>query len=100
MRRAPGSRLQFGILFAQLGNAMADSAIPQRRFGRHDDLVSIIGLGGYHLGTIPTRKEAIAVVRAAIDAGVTFMDNPWDPATRVVNNTAIPRANIQRSEAL
>jgi uncharacterized protein len=57
---------------------MADSAIPQRRFGRHPDLVSIIGLGGYHLGTIRTQKEAIAVVRTAIDAGLTFMDNAWD----------------------
>jgi aryl-alcohol dehydrogenase-like predicted oxidoreductase len=57
---------------------MADSAIPQRRFGRDPDLVSIIGLGGYHLGTTRTQKEAIAVVRTAIDAGVTFMDNAWD----------------------
>jgi aryl-alcohol dehydrogenase-like predicted oxidoreductase len=52
--------------------------IPTRRFGRHPDLVSIIGMGGYHLGTIGTVKEAIAVVHAAIDAGVTFMDNAWD----------------------
>jgi uncharacterized protein len=56
----------------------ADSAIPKRPFGRHPDLVSIIGLGGYHLGTIGTQKEAIAVVHAAVDAGLTFMDNAWD----------------------
>jgi aryl-alcohol dehydrogenase-like predicted oxidoreductase len=57
---------------------MADSAIPKRRFGRHQDLVSIIGLGGYHLGTIRSQKEATALVHAAIDAGVTFMDNAWE----------------------
>jgi uncharacterized protein len=57
---------------------MADSAIPRRRFGRHADLVSIIGLGGYHLGTIRAQKEATAVVRTAIDAGITFMDNAWE----------------------
>jgi aryl-alcohol dehydrogenase-like predicted oxidoreductase len=54
------------------------ASIPTRRFGRHADLVSIIGLGGYHLGTIATQKEAIAVVHAAVDAGLTFMDNAWD----------------------
>ena len=52
--------------------------IPTRSFGRHADQVSIIGLGGYHLGTIGTEKEATAVVHAAIDAGITFMDNAWD----------------------
>jgi predicted aldo/keto reductase-like oxidoreductase len=57
---------------------MADSAIPQRRFGRHADLVSSIGLGGYHLGTIRTQKEAITLLRTAVDAGLTFMDNAWD----------------------
>ncbi|MEO7272246.1 MAG: aldo/keto reductase [Vicinamibacterales bacterium] len=57
---------------------MPDSAIPLRPVGRHQDRVSAIGLGGYHLGTIPTLKEATAVVRTAIDAGVTFMDNAWD----------------------
>jgi aryl-alcohol dehydrogenase-like predicted oxidoreductase len=24
--------------------------VPRRRFGRHPDAVSIIGLGGYHIG--------------------------------------------------
>jgi predicted aldo/keto reductase-like oxidoreductase len=56
----------------------SDPAIPKRPFGRHPDLVSIIGLGGYHLGTIGTQKEAIAVVHAAVEAGMTFMDNAWD----------------------
>ena len=57
---------------------MPHDPIPTRRFGRHPDLVSIIGLGGYHLGTIGTVKEALNVVHAAIDAGITFMDNAWD----------------------
>jgi len=57
---------------------MPHDPIPTRRFGRHPDLVSIIGLGGYHLGAIGTVKEALNVVHAAIDAGITFMDNAWD----------------------
>lgn len=49
-----------------------------RPFGRHHDTVSILGLGGYHLGSIGTEREAIQVVRAAIDGGITFMDNAWE----------------------
>jgi aryl-alcohol dehydrogenase-like predicted oxidoreductase len=50
-----------------------------RAFGRHpDQAVSIIGLGGYHLGLVPSAREAIRIVHAAIDAGITFMDNAWE----------------------
>lgn len=52
--------------------------VPHRPFGRHHDTVSILGLGGYHLGSIGTEREAIHVVRAAIDGGITFMDNAWE----------------------
>jgi aryl-alcohol dehydrogenase-like predicted oxidoreductase len=53
--------------------------IPHRTFGRHaDQTVPAIGLGGYHLGTVPTVREAVRIVQAAIDAGVTFMDNAWE----------------------
>lgn len=53
--------------------------IPVRPFGRHaDQTVSILGLGGYHLGSIESVREAIRVVHAAIDAGVTFLDNAWE----------------------
>jgi aryl-alcohol dehydrogenase-like predicted oxidoreductase len=53
-------------------------AIPRRALGRTGEFVSAIGLGGYHLGLIGTEREATRVVHAAIDAGVTFMDNAWD----------------------
>jgi len=52
--------------------------IPKRRFGRHDELVSALALGGYHLGSLGNQREAIKVVHAAIDAGITFMDNAWE----------------------
>ena len=55
-----------------------DQLVPRRRFGRHDDMVSIIGLGGYHLGKVKTVGEAVRLVHAAIDAGVTFLDNAWE----------------------
>jgi len=37
-----------------------------------------MGLGGYHLGQVKTVTEAIRIVHAAIDAGITFLDNAWE----------------------
>jgi aryl-alcohol dehydrogenase-like predicted oxidoreductase len=52
--------------------------IDRRPFGRHPDLVSIIGLGGYHLGKPKTAAESMRIMHAAIDAGVNFLDNAWE----------------------
>ena len=54
-------------------------AVPLRPFGRHtDQSVSALGLGGYHLGSVRSVREAIHIVHAAIDAGITFLDNAWE----------------------
>jgi aryl-alcohol dehydrogenase-like predicted oxidoreductase len=52
--------------------------IPTRPFGRHADRVSIIGLGGFHLGVPDTDRAAVRLAHQAIDAGITFFDNAWD----------------------
>ena len=52
--------------------------IQRRRFGRHSDLVSIIGLGGYHLGNPKTIAESTRIVHTALDTGVNFLDNAWE----------------------
>ena len=53
--------------------------IPLRPFGRHTgQSVSALALGGYHIGSISSAREAIRVIQAAIDAGITFMDNAWE----------------------
>src|SRR3981081_2151034 len=49
-----------------------------RQLGRTGEEVSLIGLGGHHIGRQQEEKESIAIIRAAIDAGITFMDNCWD----------------------
>jgi aryl-alcohol dehydrogenase-like predicted oxidoreductase len=41
-------------------------------------LVSALGLGGYHLALAKSLREGIRIVHAAVDAGVTFMDNAWE----------------------
>ena len=40
--------------------------------------VSLIGLGGHHIGRQKDEAESITIIRTAIDAGVTFLDNCWD----------------------
>jgi len=54
------------------------STIPRRPLGRTGERVSILGLGGYHLGTMPSLQAATALVHEAIDAGVNFFDNAWE----------------------
>ena len=54
-------------------------SIPLRPFGRHtDQTVSALALGGYHLGQMKSARESVQLVHAAIDAGITFMDNAWE----------------------
>jgi len=57
---------------------MPDTTIPRRPLGSYGQVVSAIGLGGYHLGKIKNQRDAIAIVHAAVDAGITFMDNAWE----------------------
>ena len=40
--------------------------------------VSVIGVGGYHLGSAQDQNEAKRIVDAAIDAGINFFDNAWE----------------------
>ena len=52
--------------------------VPTRPFGRTGIPVSILALGGWHLGLPKTERESTRLVHGAIDAGITFMDNAWD----------------------
>ncbi|MBA3354854.1 MAG: aldo/keto reductase [Pyrinomonadaceae bacterium] len=52
--------------------------IPRRPFGRTGVEVPAIALGGFHLGLVKTKREAIRIVEEAFDAGITFMDNGWE----------------------
>ena len=50
-----------------------------RSFGRHDEKISAIGMGGFHLGkNAVSDDEATRLIHAGIDRGITFMDNCWD----------------------
>ena len=49
-----------------------------RTLGKTGERVSAIGLGGFHIGVPSTEAGGIKLVRAAIDRGITFLDNCWD----------------------
>jgi aryl-alcohol dehydrogenase-like predicted oxidoreductase len=52
--------------------------IPYRTLGRSGEKVSLIGLGGYHLGKQADAQESIRIIRTGLDEGVNFLDNCWD----------------------
>lgn len=62
---------------AQTTSASA-TGMPQRKLGRSGQMVSIACLGGWHIGAVKDHNEAIRIMHAAIDEGLTFFDNAWD----------------------
>ncbi|MGZ3632701.1 MAG: hypothetical protein ACXVAH_08530, partial [Candidatus Limnocylindrales bacterium] len=46
-----------------------------RELGRTGVRVSIVGVGGYHLGLPRDEQESIRIVRRALDHGMNFLDN-------------------------
>jgi predicted aldo/keto reductase-like oxidoreductase len=55
-----------------------EGKMPYRALGRTGEKVSLVGLGGYHIGVQKEEKESIRIIRTAIDSGINFMDNSWD----------------------
>lgn len=55
-----------------------ERGLPTRPLGRTKVNVSILCLGGWHIGAIKDPKLAIRIMHTAIDEGITFFDNAWD----------------------
>lgn len=65
---------------AGLGAAPSQSSatgLPTRPLGRTGEAVSILCLGGWHIGAVDS-SEAVRIMHRAIDNGLTFFDNAWD----------------------
>jgi predicted aldo/keto reductase-like oxidoreductase len=56
----------------------AKTGMTYRTLGRTGEKVSMMGLGGFHIGNQKDEQESIRIIRTAIDNGVTFLDNCWD----------------------
>jgi aryl-alcohol dehydrogenase-like predicted oxidoreductase len=87
------SRRQFlrATVAATAGAALAESVVAQQRqessgiptrpLGKTGVRVSIVCLGGWHIGAAGKESgeaEAIRVMHRALDEGVSFWDNAWD----------------------
>ena len=55
------------------------NGLPTRRLGKTNEQVSILCLGGAHLGRVGLKDEpeALRLFHAAVDNGVRFIDNAW-----------------------
>ena len=58
--------------------AQTKGEIPRRTLGHTGEKVSIVGLGGYHIGMQSDEQESIHIIRTALDNGINFLDNCWD----------------------
>jgi len=57
----------------------SNSEMQYRVLGSTGEKVSVIGLGGWHLGLKHVDEQlSVRIIRSAIDRGITFMDNSWD----------------------
>jgi uncharacterized protein len=56
----------------------SSKGLPVRPLGRTGVKVSLICLGGWHIGSVKDKNEAIKIMHAALDEGLTFFDNAWD----------------------
>ncbi len=52
--------------------------VPTRPLGRTGEKVSMLCLGGWHIGAVKDQNEAVKIMHAAVDEGLTFFDNCWD----------------------
>ncbi|HLI76539.1 MAG TPA: aldo/keto reductase [Acidobacteriaceae bacterium] len=58
--------------------AIPDFQCPKRPMGSTGLQVSILGMGGYHLGTAGSQDEVDYMVHKALDHGINFFDNAWE----------------------
>ena len=58
--------------------ALGADSFPYRTLGRSGEKVSMVGLGGYHIGQPEDEQLGIRLVRTALDNGMNFLDNCWD----------------------
>ena len=71
--------VSFAASFNPQSSRAADQPVAHRTLGRTGEKISMVGIGGYHLGAPSVEEqEAIRIVRTALDNGVNFLDNCWD----------------------
>ncbi len=85
-RREFLGKAALGIASGSVGTSLLEKSagvaasveMPYRTLGRSGEKVSLVGLGGYHIGVQSSEQESIRIIRTAIDNGINFLDNCWD----------------------
>jgi uncharacterized protein len=65
-------------LSKHLAHATETGTVPKRVLGHTGEKISMVGLGGYHVGMQSDEQESIRIIRTGLDSGITFLDNCWD----------------------
>ena len=60
------------------GRIESVNGMPYRTLGRTGERVSLVGLGGWHIGKPTDEREGVEIIRTALDNGINFLDNAWD----------------------
>jgi len=66
-----------GLMTSQLealGETSMVGSMPYRQFGKTKEKISLLGVGGFHIGNCE-EAEGIRIIQEAVDNGVNFMDN-------------------------
>ncbi len=58
--------------------APSSTDMKYRTLGNTGEKVSLIGLGGYHVGLPKDPEDGIRIIRSGLDGGINFLDNCWD----------------------
>lgn len=67
-----------GLSVFGLSSSFVKNGMPYRKLGKTGLQVSLIGVGGYHIGDrFITEETSIKLIRKALDSGVNFLDNAW-----------------------
>jgi aryl-alcohol dehydrogenase-like predicted oxidoreductase len=75
---AGAAALGLATVSAAADDADSGRGLPTRPLGATGEKVSILCLDGWHIGAVKDEAEAIRIMHAAIDEGITFFDNAWD----------------------
>jgi aryl-alcohol dehydrogenase-like predicted oxidoreductase len=60
------------------GSSSPSFQVPKRPMGKTGLQVSILGMGGYHIGTVSGQEEVNNMIAKALDHGINFFDNAWE----------------------
>lgn len=80
----------------QIGELSRPGPVPLRKFGRSNEYVSSIGIGGFALRDLP-QAEVEAILNRALDEGMTYLD--FAPSYPTVEQKAGKVVKARRAEA-